>query len=162
MISYGKNKCLLDLVVNGHSRNIVARPADTLLYVLREQVGLTGAKPGCENGDCGACTVLVDGRPVNACLMLAVEAVGRQITTIEGLTDTPVQKAFVTNCAIQCGYCTSGFILNCHALTNTHPDADDQQIEEWVESNLCRCTGYEEIKAAVKSVLDSRNARKSE
>lgn len=120
---------------------------------LRGQLGLTGAKPGCENGDCGTCTVLVDGWPVKSCLMLAVEAIGHKITTIEGLKDTPIQKAFIEKWAFQCGYCTPGFIMNCYALSRIHPDASDEIIQEWLQSNLCRCTGYEEIKEAVKSVL---------
>lgn len=143
----------IELNVNGESRQVMLRPADTLLYVLREQLGLTGLKPGCENGDCGACTVLVDGWPVKSCLMLAVEAVGHQITTIEGLKGTPIQKAFLDRFAFQCGYCTSGFIMVCHALATIHPDANDDTVQEWLQSNLCRCTGYEEIHEAMKSVL---------
>ncbi|MGE5633528.1 MAG: (2Fe-2S)-binding protein, partial [Caulobacteraceae bacterium] len=115
--------------------------------------GLTGAKPGCENGDCGACTVLVDGWPVKSCIMLAVEAVGHKVTTIEGLKDAPIQKAFIEKWGFQCGYCTPGFIMNCQGLVNVHPDADEEMIEEWLQSNICRCTSYEEIRKAVKSVL---------
>jgi aerobic-type carbon monoxide dehydrogenase small subunit (CoxS/CutS family) len=146
-------KTIIDLQVNGETRTVVARPADTLLYVLREQLGLTGAKPGCKNGDCGACTVLMDGWPIKSCLTLAVESIGHQVTTIEGLKDNPIQKAFLDNWAFQCGYCTSGFIMVCHALTQIHPDAGDEIIEEWLQSNLCRCTSYEEIQAAVKLVI---------
>jgi len=146
-------KFSMEINVNGEIKSIITRQADTLLYVLREQLGLTGAKPGCENGDCGACTVLVDGWPVKSCLMLAVEAMGHKITTIEGLKDTPVQKAFIEKWAFQCGYCTPGFIINCYALSRIHPNANDEVIQEWLQSNLCRCTGYEEIKEAVKSVL---------
>jgi carbon-monoxide dehydrogenase small subunit len=148
------NRTLIDLQVNGETRTVAVRPADTLLYALREQLGLTGAKPGCKNGDCGACTVLMDGWPVKSCLTLAVEAIGHQVTTIEGLKDTPIQKAFLDKWAFQCGYCTSGFIIVCHALTQIHPDAGDEIIEEWLQSNLCRCTSYEEIQGAVKSVLE--------
>ncbi|WP_019119875.1 (2Fe-2S)-binding protein [Brevibacillus massiliensis] len=139
--------------VNGEGRDVLVRSADTLLYTLRDQLGLTGAKPGCENGDCGACTVLVDGWPTKSCMMLAVEADGRSITTIEGLTDSPVQKAFLEHWGFQCGYCTSGFIMNGHALTEIHPDASDPLVENWLQSNICRCTGYQEIKEAIKSVL---------
>jgi len=146
-------KELIEIDVNGEMKSVVARPADTLLYVLREQLWLTGAKPGCENGDCDACTVLVDGLPVKSCLMLAVEAVGHKITTIEGLVDTPIQTAFKDKFAYQCGFCTPGFIMNCHALVNLHPEANDELIVEWLESNICRCTGYDEIKEAVKYVL---------
>lgn len=148
-------RLLLD--VNGEIRYVVVRPADTLLYALREGLGLTGSKPGCENGDCGACTVLVDGWPVKSCLMLAVEGVGHKITTIEGLKDTPIQKAFVKYLGFQCGYCTPGFIMNCHALINIHPDAGDGLIKEWLQSNICRCTSYQEIREAVKSILTDLN-----
>lgn len=143
----------VEIKVNGERRRVVVRPADTLLYALREGLGLTGTKPGCENGDCGACTVLVDGWPQKSCLMLAVEAIGHEVTTVEGLKDAPIQKAFVDNWAFQCGYCTSGFLMVCHALANIHPDADDIVIREWLQSNICRCTGYQEIENAVKSIL---------
>lgn len=141
------------LNVNGENRLVTVRSADTLLYALRGKLGLTGSKPGCLNGDCGACTVNVDGWPMKSCLMLAVEAVGKEVTTIEGLADTPIQRAFVEHFAFQCGYCTPGFIMNCHSLIERHPDADDQTIKEWLESNICRCTSYIEIEHAVKSVL---------
>ena len=149
-------KSIIELQVNGELRTVVIRPADTLLYALREQMGLTGAKPGCENGDCGACTVLVDGWPVKSCLMLAVEAVGHEITTVEGLQDAPIQKAFVEEFAFQCGYCTPGFLMNCHALATIHPDVNDAVIREWLQANLCRCTGYEEINKAIKGVLQKK------
>lgn len=148
-----RSKSLIDINVNGGKKSVVVRPADTLLYVLREQLGLTGAKNSCENGDCDGCTVLVDGWPVKACLMLAVEAIGHNITTIEGLKNEPIQSAFVEKFAVQCGYCTPGMIMNCHALVNIYPNATDEIIEEWLESNICRCTGYQEIREAVKSVL---------
>ncbi|HBL37427.1 MAG TPA: (2Fe-2S)-binding protein [Firmicutes bacterium] len=148
-----KGETLIDLKVNGQKRTVRVRTSYTLLDVLRMELGLTGAKPGCKNGDCGACTVLVDGWPVKSCLMLAVEAIGHQVTTIEGLENTPMQKAFLDKGAFQCGYCTSGFILVCHALTQIHPDADEGMIDEWLQANLCRCTSYEEIQAAVKGVL---------
>ena len=148
MKSY-KGYTQLVLRINGQMRKAVVSPNDTLLYVLREKLGLTGAKPGCENGDCGACTVLMDAKPVKSCIILAVEAEGHEITTIEGLKDTPIQRAFVEESAFQCGYCTPGFIMNAHAMLNTVPDADDHTIKEWLSSNICRCTGYEEIKRAV-------------
>ncbi|MDX9870929.1 MAG: (2Fe-2S)-binding protein [Clostridia bacterium] len=150
---------LLEFTVNGQKRMAVVRPAHTLLDVLRDQMGLTGAKPGCKNGDCGACTVLVDGQPVKSCLMLAVEACGHEITTIEGLKGTPIQQLFVQEFAFQCGYCTSGFIMNCHALTQIHPDADEALIREWLQSNLCRCTGYEEISKAIHAALEQQRSR---
>ncbi|MED3564173.1 (2Fe-2S)-binding protein [Bacillus xiapuensis] len=144
------------LKVNGENHPVTVRSADTLLFVIRSRLGLTGAKPGCLNGDCGACTVNVDGWPMKSCLMLAVEATEKEITTIEGLKNAPIQKAFVENFAFQCGYCTPGFIMNCHSLIKQHPDADDQTIKEWLRSNICRCTGYAEIEKAVKSVLGKK------
>lgn len=144
----------LKLNVNGEDREVWVKPSDTLLFTLRNRLGLTGAKPGCENGDCGACTVLIDGRPIKSCLMLTVEAIGRRILTVEGLKDAPIQKAFVENYGFQCGYCTSGFLMVCHSLAELHPDADDHTIEEWLQSNICRCTGYEEIENAIKSILN--------
>ena len=146
-------KSMIPLNINGNSYEVVVRPADILADVLRRQLGLTGTKIGCENGDCGACTILVDGWPIKSCLMLAVEGVGHEITTIEGLHNTPVQQAFVEHSAFQCGYCTPGFIMACHALLNHHPHPDDMTIESWLQSNLCRCTSYQEIKQAVQSAI---------
>lgn len=152
----------LDLHVNGELRSAVVRPADLLLDILREEFGLTGAKPGCRNGDCGACTVLVDGWPMKSCLMLAVEAIGKKVTTIEGLKDTPIQRHFVEAAAFQCGYCTPGFIMNIHALTQIQPDADTDTIIEWLQSNICRCTSYEEIREATVSALQSSLSSKGQ
>lgn len=146
----------LALNINGEEREVIAKPSDTLLYTLRNELGLTGVKPGCENGDCGACTILVDDWPIKSCLMLTVEAIGKKITTIEGLKNAPIQKAFVENWGFQCGYCTSGFLMVCHSLSIHHPNADDYTIEEWLQSNLCRCTSYQEIGEAVKSILKQK------
>ena len=143
----------IELNVNDETHTVTVRSADTLLYTLRSKLGLTGAKPGCLNGDCGACTVNVDGWPMKSCLMLAVEGVGKMVTTIEGLEGTPIQRAFVENFAFQCGYCTPGFIMNCHSLIEQHPEADEKMIKEWLQSNICRCTGYAEIEKAIISVL---------
>ena len=156
----GTSRALIDLHVNGETQEAVVRSADTLLHTLREQLGLTGAKQSCGDGDCGACTVLINGEPTHSCLSLAIETVDQPITTIEGLTDSPVQKAFVDMWAIQCGFCTPGFILNCHALMTNHPDADDDTIEEWLQSNICRCTGYAEIKDAITTVLANEQVKK--
>lgn len=153
MIANGTGRTEIPLLVNGVQHVVAVRSADTLLTVLREHIGLTGAKPGCENGDCGACTIHVDGVAIKSCMMLAIEAIGKSITTIEGLRDTPIQQAFVEQFAFQCGYCTPGFLMNCQALVRAHPQADEQTIKEWLQSNLCRCTSYQEIRAAVKSVL---------
>ncbi|HDK7138140.1 TPA: (2Fe-2S)-binding protein [Clostridium botulinum] len=152
------SKTIITLNINGEYKGVVAKPSDILLHTLRNELGLTGAKPSCENGDCGACTILVDGWPIKSCLMLTVEAIGKKIVTVEGLKNAPIQKAFVDNWGFQCGYCTSGFLMVCHALANIHPDADDHVIEQWLQSNLCRCTGYEEIKDAIKSVISDNQS----
>jgi aerobic carbon-monoxide dehydrogenase small subunit len=154
MKARGTVKCEIELLVNGKRQHAVIRSADTLLRVLREQLGLTGAKAGCENGDCGACTVIVGGVPIKSCLMLAIEAQGSSITTIEGLGgDAPIQRAFVDKFAFQCGFCTPGFIMVCHALVNNCPNAGEEVIQEWLQSNICRCTSYQEIHAAVRAVM---------
>lgn len=153
MVRYA-GKVKLTLQINGEARDVLARPADILIDVLRRQFGLTSAKPGCLNGDCGACTVMVDGLPAKSCLMLAVEAEGHEITTVEGLGGTaPIQKAFVDSNAFQCGYCTSGFLMVCHALKGQYPEMPEEYvIEEWLQSNICRCTSYEELRRAVKAM----------
>ncbi|TVY02194.1 (2Fe-2S)-binding protein [Cohnella terricola] len=143
----------LTCYVNGERQTLRVRAANTLLHVLREDLGLTGCKPGCENGDCGACTILVNGLPIKSCLMLAVEAEGLQMTTIEGLRNSPVLSVFARKQAFQCGYCTPGFIVNCHGLLSAHPDANVETIRFWLESNICRCTSYEEIHEAVQAVF---------
>jgi len=148
MITY-KHHAAISLRVNGATREVVVRPADTLLHVLREALGLTGTKVGCENGDCGACTVLLDGKPVKSCMVLAVEVEGAEITTIEGLSNTPIQKAFLAEAGYQCGFCTPGFIVNAYALLKAHPHPDPQTIRTWLDGNLCRCTGYEGIRRAI-------------
>jgi aerobic carbon-monoxide dehydrogenase small subunit len=155
IVSNGTSKSVIELHINGETRQAVVRSADTLLDTLREQLGLTGAKHACQNGDCGACTVLIDGEPHHSCLSLTIESTEKQITTIEGLTDSPISRIFVEKWAIQCGYCTPGFVLNTHALAKKHPNAGDDTIEEWMQSNLCRCTGYQEIHEAVKAALSA-------
>ncbi len=140
------------LHVNGEKRVVHFRAADTLLTVIREGLGLTGTKYGCGNGDCGACTVNVDGWPQKSCLMLAIEAIDKEVLTIEGLNTTPIQKAYVEKNAFQCGFCTPGFIMNAHSLLTLFPDADEQMIQDWMESNICRCTSYQEMMEAIHSV----------
>ena len=150
-----KYQGLFELVlnVNGETRSGPAHPQDTLLHFLRETLGLTGAKCGCENGDCGACTVLVDGVPVKSCLALAVECEGHALTTIEGLHDHPVQRAFVRENGFQCGFCTPGQILNAASLLRFHRQPPNETVREWMESNLCRCTGYEGIARAIERAI---------
>jgi aerobic-type carbon monoxide dehydrogenase small subunit (CoxS/CutS family) len=149
-----KERVVVTLKVNGEDRETLIRPGDILLDTLRSGLGLTGAKPGCLNGDCGACTVLVDGLPVKACLMLTAEAIGHEILTVEGLENTPIQQAFIEHFAFQCGYCTSGFLMVCHALAKLNPKPQDIDIDEWLQSNICRCTSYSEIGAAIRAAID--------
>ncbi|RFB13476.1 (2Fe-2S)-binding protein [Bacillus sp. HNG] len=141
------------LRINGEETEVTFRMSDILLDVLRNHLGLTGSKPGCLNGDCGACTVIIDGIAQKSCLNLAVESVGKEIVTIEGL-NSPIQGAFVDYFAFQCGYCTPGFIMNCHALLESKKNPSDEKITKWLESNICRCTSYLEIEKAVKSVIN--------
>ena len=158
-----RNEQRIELSVNGERRSVVVRPGDTLLYVLRRGLGLTGTKLGCENGDCGACTVQRDGVPVKSCYTLALDVTGCEITTIEGLHETPIQKAFVDEYGFQCGYCTPGFIMNAHALIRSVHDGQtpnsDEHLREWLESNICRCTGYETIEKAVKAAIDGTSGQ---
>lgn len=144
------------LRVNGRDVEVTLQAGDTLLRTLRENIGLTGTKMGCENGDCGACTVLLDGRPVKSCYLLALDALGREITTIEGQKDSAVQEAFVEEYGFQCGFCTPGMILNAQALIDAFPELDDEVTREWMESNLCRCTGYETIEGALRRAAGGR------
>ena len=143
------------IMVNGESKTASVEPQTTLLELLRETWGLTGAKRGCDEGDCGACTVLLDGQPVNACLVLAVRVNGRKVTTIEGLGDEehphPLQTAFVQHGALQCGYCGPGMILSAKALLDVNPSPTEAEIRQALSGNLCRCTGYSKIIEAVRS-----------
>lgn len=146
----------LNLRVNGTDHSLQIAPEQTLLAVLRDELSLVGAKEGCGIGVCGACTVLVDGRAISSCLMLAVQAEGRQITTIEGLAQDgelhPVQQAYLEHAAFQCAYCTPGFILSTVALLNEESSPDDQTIREYLGGNLCRCGSYKNILEAVRSL----------
>ena len=146
-------KQLIELRVNGEPCELAVEPQRTLLEVLREDLGLTGAKEACGTGECGACTVLMDGKPILSCLTLAIEAQGKKITTIEGLVKNgelhPLQKAFIRYGAIQCGYCTSGMILNAKAILDENPRPSRDEILKGLEGNLCRCTGYNKILEAV-------------
>jgi len=145
---------LVRLHVNGKVHEVVVPPQRTLLEVLREDLGLTGTKHGCELGECGACTVLVGGRPVLACLLLAVEAEGAEVLTVEGLGHPgvldPLQEAFIEAGALQCGYCTPGFLLAAKALLDRDPAPTREEIREALSGNLCRCTGYLRIAQAVE------------
>jgi carbon-monoxide dehydrogenase small subunit len=143
------------LKVNGMTYEVDARPTARLLDVLRDQLGLTGTKEGCAEGECGACTVIVDGRAVNACVMLAVQARGKEVLTVEGLAEDGqldlLQQKFVEYGAVQCGYCTPGMLMSAKALLMANPVPSDQDIRIALAGNLCRCTGYSAIVAAVKA-----------
>lgn len=147
------------LKVNGQSEEITAAPWHTLLDVLRYELGLTGVKEGCGNGNCGSCTVLLDGEPVNSCLVLIGEVEGKEITTIEGLAQDnelhPLQQAFIDEGAVQCGFCTPGMILNAKALMDSNPQPTEQEVRTHISGNLCRCTGYDKIvRAILKTATD--------
>jgi carbon-monoxide dehydrogenase small subunit len=147
-------KRTIKLTVNGESVEAVVDPNLTLLQFLRESLGLTGAKHGCGMGDCGACTVIIDGHPVNSCLVLAVQANGREILTVEGLSSNgelhPLQRAFVEKGAIQCGFCTPGMVISAKALLDRNPRPSELQIRTAISGNLCRCTGYQKIVEAIQ------------
>lgn len=153
-------KRLIRLTVNEKDYEIAVRPNQTLADLIREEIGLTGTKKGCEVGECGTCTVILDGKPVNSCLVLAAQADGRTVLTIEGLeTDEglhPIQQAFVDKGAIQCGFCTPGMILSAKNLLDRNPGADEKEIRTAISGNLCRCTGYQKIVEAIASVKDRR------
>ena len=142
--------------VNGDEREFLCAPQQTLLDALRDELGMTGSKEGCGSGDCGACTVVLDGEMVCSCLVLAGEAEGRRVDTIEGVAEGsdlhPVQQKFLENAALQCGFCTPGFIVASKALLDKNPNPTETEVRYWLAGNLCRCTGYENI---VRAVLDA-------
>lgn len=142
--------------VNGDAADFLCDPRETLLDCLRDKLHLTGAKEGCGSGDCGACSVTVDGRLVCSCLMLGVEAEGKQITTIEGMAEGenlhPLQQKFIEHAALQCGICTPGILVASKALLEKNPDPSEEELRYWLAGNLCRCTGYDKI---IRAVLDA-------
>jgi len=150
------NKTLLKMVVNGKAVEVMVNPTWTLLKVLREELRLTGTKKGCEQGDCGACTVLLQGKAVNACLVLALQAEGKEIETIEGLGTPdrlhPLQKSFIQHGAVQCGFCTPGMLMSAVALLRKNPNPSVEEIKRGISGNLCRCTGYAKIIQAIQNV----------
>jgi len=144
----------ITLTINGRNYRVRVEPRRTLADTLRDECGLTGTNSGCEHGVCGSCTVLVDGDPVRACLMFAVQAQGKQIRTVEGLADGdklhPLQQAFIDHHGLQCGFCTPGMVMSAIDLVNRHSNASEQTIREELEGNLCRCTGYHNVVKAVR------------
>ena len=150
------SKLFISATVNGDGVEFLADPGETLLDALRFELGLTGSKEGCGSGDCGACTVVMDGQMVCACLVLAAEAEGRTIATIEGVAEGselhPVQRKFLERGALQCGFCTPGFIVAAKALLDRNPNPSESEVRYWLAGNLCRCTGYDKI---VRAVMDA-------
>ncbi len=154
-----KSKVIVATTINGDDVEFLCEPRQSLLEVLRDVLGLTGAKEGCNNGNCGACNVLLDGVLVNSCLVLGVEAEGRTVETVEGLAAGgqlhPLQQKFLEHAALQCGICTPGFLLAAKSLLDHNPDPTETEVRHWLAGNLCRCTGYDKI---VRAVLDAADA----
>jgi len=153
-------KKMICLTINGKEYELAVAPNMTLADLLREELLLTGTKKGCEVGDCGTCTVIMNGKAVNSCLVLAVQASGKEITTVEGLeTDDglhPLQEKFIENGAIQCGFCTSGMLLSAKTLLDKNPKPNELEIRTAISGNLCRCTGYQKIVESIKDVSEGR------
>ena len=147
-------KTYVQTIINGEHVDFLCEPRQSLLECLRDVIGLTGSKEGCNDGNCGACTVFFDGHIVTSCLVLGVEAEGKEITTIEGIaqgnTLHPIQQAYLENAALQCGICTPGFIVSSKALLDQNPTPTEGEIRHWLANNLCRCTGYDKIVRAVQ------------
>jgi aerobic carbon-monoxide dehydrogenase small subunit len=156
-------QCEITLIINGTEYTVTVEPRRTLADVIRDDCGQTGTHIGCEHGVCGACTVLLDGDPVRSCLMFAVQARGRAIRTVEGLQQGeqlhPMQQAFMRHHALQCGFCTPGFLMLAVGALEKRPDLSDEQLTDLLSSNLCRCTGYENIIKAVRAAAADMKAR---
>ena len=158
-------KVQVQATINGEEVEFLCEPRQSLLEVLRETLGLTGAKEGCNNGNCGACNVILDGALVNSCLVLAVEIKGRSVTTIEGIATTqglhPLQEKFISYAALQCGFCTPGFLVAAKALLDRNPDPSEGEVRQWLAGNLCRCTGYDRIVRAVMAAAQNMQAEEN-
>ena len=156
----GVKRYLITLNVNGDARTVLVKGNAILTNVLRDEFNLTGTKKGCELGDCGSCTVLLDGKPIDSCMMLAVEADGREITTIEGVAANgkldAIQESMINHAAVQCGYCTPGMVLSAKALLTRNPHPTEPEVREAIAGNLCRCTGYVHIVEAVLAAAEGR------
>jgi aerobic carbon-monoxide dehydrogenase small subunit len=155
-------KTLVQARINGEDVEFLCEARQSLLEILRDVIGLTGTKEGCNNGNCGACNVILDGVLVNSCLVLAVEVEGKSVTTIEGIATPnglhPLQQQFLENAALQCGICTPGFIVSSKALLDQNPHPTELEVRHWLAGNLCRCTGYDKIVRAVLAAADVMNA----
>ena len=155
-------KVQVQALINGEEVEFLCEPRQSLLEVLRETLGLTGTKEGCNNGNCGACNVILEGTLVNSCLVLAVEIQGRGVTTIEGIATPqglhPLQEKFIAHAALQCGFCTPGFIVAARALLDQNPHPSEHDVRQWLAGNLCRCTGYDRI---VRAVLEASQVQEN-
>ena len=156
-------RMLVQTTINREETEFLCEPGQSLLEVLRDTLGLTGAKEGCNNGNCGACSVLIDGRLVNSCCVLAPEIEGKSVTTIEGIAEGgqlhPLQQTFLEEAALQCGVCTPGFIVAAKALLDKKPHPTEHEIRYWLAGNLCRCTGYDKIVRAVQKAADQTEVK---
>lgn len=152
-------RVVVTATINGDEVTWISSSRDSLLEALRDRIGLTGSKEGCNNGNCGACSVMLDGRLVNSCLVMAAEAEGARVTTVEGLATGehlhPLQRAFLEEAALQCGICTPGFLVASKALLDDNPTPSEDEIRFWLAGNLCRCTGYDKIIRAVQSAAET-------
>ncbi|MEA1963623.1 MAG: (2Fe-2S)-binding protein [Candidatus Aerophobetes bacterium] len=159
-------KCTLHMIVNGEKVSIEVSPNSTLLDVLRDKLNLMEVKEGCGQGDCGACTVILDGKAVNSCLTLAMQAEGKEVTTLSGLNKSrkihPLQKSFISHGAIQCGFCTPGMIMSAKALLDKNPHPTREEIKVAISGNLCRCTGYKKIVEAIEAVARGKEEKGGE
>jgi carbon-monoxide dehydrogenase small subunit len=155
-------KVRVQATINAEEVEFLCEPRQSLLEVLRETLGLTGTKEGCNNGNCGACNVILDGALVNSCLVLAVEINGGSVTTVEGIATRqglhPLQEKFIAHAALQCGFCTPGFIVASKALLDRNPNPSESEVRQWLAGNLCRCTGYDRI---VRAVMDAAQAQEN-
>jgi carbon-monoxide dehydrogenase small subunit len=155
------NRIVVSATINGEALEFLTDERDSLLEALRERIGLTGAKEGCNNGNCGACAVMLDGRLVNSCCVLAAEVEGAEVVTVEGIAGEnglhPVQTAFLEEAALQCGICTPGFVVASKALLDANPNPTEHEIRFWLAGNLCRCTGYDKIIRAVQRAAEVMN-----
>ncbi len=152
------SRIIINATINGDEREFLVDERDSLLEALRERLGLTGSKEGCNNGNCGACAVMLDGRLVNSCCVMAAEIEGAEVTTVEGLASpdllSPLQQTFLEDAALQCGICTPGFLVAAQALLNENPKPTEHEVRWWLAGNLCRCTGYDKIIRAVLNPAD--------
>lgn len=153
----------IQIEVNGMKNEVDVQPWDTLLDIIRDKLGLTGTKEGCGLGECGACTVIMNGKTVNSCLVLAVEADGKQVTTIEGLSQGenlhPLQQAFIDQGGLQCGFCTPGMIISAKAMLDENPNPTEEEIKRGISGNFCRCTGYTKIIQSIQAAIPKKEGK---